>query len=62
MGKFVFELQVGQKTEVVNGHGKRDYLVTAIEAWGEVQLRIVQLPTTKIGRLRFPETITLKLK
>ena len=59
---FTFDIKVGQKTEIENAHGKRDYLVTSVGAWGHVELRIVQLPKTKIGRLRFPEVITIKLK
>lgn len=57
-----FELKVGQKTEITNRHGAKDYLVTSIGAWGEATLRIVQLPKTKIGALQFPEVITIKLK
>lgn len=59
---FTFDVKVAQKVEIENAHGKRDYLVTFVGGWGEVTFRIVQLPKTKIGRLRFPEVITIKLK
>ena len=52
----------GNTVAVSNYHGTKDYMVTSVSVWGEVTFKIVCPPSTKIGRLRFPETITIKLK
>lgn len=57
-----FEIKVGQKMEIENRHGKKNYVVTSIGAWGYITLQRDEYISTKIGNLRFPETITITLK
>jgi len=55
-------IQTGQKIEVSNTNGKQTYMVTVVWEWGEFTMQRCSLTKTKISRIRFPETITLKIK
>lgn len=55
-------IEVGQTIKVSNSNGRESYLVTKVTSWGDFVVQRKSLPITKIGRIRFPETITFSTK